>query len=405
MKKKHSNYSLYKRAGTWYVRAWDELAGEYTTGKSTGETNRDKAAEKAGEMMKSGAIKKRTEDPFFLDHLREYWETRRDVSTAYQRETLRAIEKRIAPFKEFQGLRLSQIKPGHVHRFIDELKKNGVTVRPINRIIQSIKTYLSWAYTRDHLTRDIAGKIEKEKEPKNPRGFLEPEEIIKLAGLPWPDLRVKAAVALGLFAGLRRGEIFALQWGDIDFEKNTIDVKRNFVGEYDAEGNPIFKKPKTDSGRRFPYLIFSELKNTLLDLYRETPFKKSRDLVLVNVWTTRKYTGAAPREYRPMNEITIRRDFSRMLEKIGITAEDQRLRKLVFHGLRHSFASLMSTVATVSAVMPLTGHKQVSTFQGYAHGIDAAAVAALEAANRALDPFRGLDNQGGTTENGAGGVH
>lgn len=389
MKKRHKQFSFYRRGDIWYVRLWDGIAGNYTAGKSTGETDRDRAAIKAAEMVKTGEIKKREDDPVFIDHLREYWETRKkDVSTSYHRETVRAIENRIAPFKEFQGLRLSQLKPGHVHRFIDHMKAEGVTVRPINRIVQFIKTYLSWAYKRDYVTRDIAGKIEKEKEPKNPRGFLEPGEIIKLAAVDWPDLRIKAAVALGLFAGLRRGEILALQWGDIDFEKNTIDVKRNFVGEFDADGNPVFKKPKTDSGRRFPYLVFPELKRALMDLYRETPFKETGDLVLVNVWSTRHFTGTTAREYRPMSEITIRRDFGRMLEKIDISPETQRRRRLVFHGLRHSFSSLMSTVATVSAVMPLTGHKQVSTFQGYAHSIDAAAVAALEAANRALDQYR-----------------
>ena len=381
-------FSLYRRGGIWYVRLWDKAAGTYTGGKSTGEADHDKAIVKADRMIKAGQIKKKENDPFITDHLKEYWKNRKnEISASYYVTTLRAIDNRIVPFKDFQKLRLSQLKPAHIHRLVDHLKATGVTVRPINLIIQTIKLYLRWAYKRDYILSDIAGKIENQKEPKSTRGFLTPEEIMRLATLPWPDIRIKAAVALGLFAGLRRGEILALRWQDIDFEKNTIEVRRNFVGEYDDKGNPIFKTPKTDSGRKFPYLVFPELKNTLLALLKETPYPNPGDLILINIWRSEKYNEV--REYRPMDKVTIRRNFPRMLEKIGISAAEQRQRKLVFHGLRHSFASLMSTVATVSAVMPLTGHRQISTFQGYAHSIDAAAVAALEAANRALEQYRG----------------
>lgn len=388
--KKRKPFSLYQRKnGVWFVRVWDEAARSYTSGRSTGETDRDAAAVRASEMLKAGQLKKREHDPVFIDHLREYWQSReRDLSAAYYRETINAIENRVATFKDLQRIRLSHIKPAHIHRFIDHLKKQGVSVRPINRVIQFLKTYLSWAYSRDYITADIAGKIQKEKEPRSTRGFLTPDEIIKLSNITWPDLRIKTAVALGLFAGLRRGEVLALQWGDIDFKNNTIDIKRNFVGEFDADGNAIFKEPKTGSDRKFPYLIFPELKNTLLDLFKETPFKSPNDLVLCNVWHSQKYNGQEARPYRPMNEISIRRDYGRMLEMIGISAEDRKRRKLVYHGLRHSFASLVAMVAPINSAMPLTGHRRVSTFEGYAHSIDDAAIGALNAANSILNQFR-----------------
>ncbi len=72
--------------------------------------------------------------------------------------------------------------PARIHRFIDYLKAEGVTVRPVNRIVQFIKTYLSWAYKRDYILSDILSRIIKEKEPKSKRGFLIPDEIIIPAG-------------------------------------------------------------------------------------------------------------------------------------------------------------------------------------------------------------------------------
>ena len=52
--KKRKPFSLYKRGEIWYVRMWDNKAGSYTPGKSTGETDRDVAAVRAAEMIKSG---------------------------------------------------------------------------------------------------------------------------------------------------------------------------------------------------------------------------------------------------------------------------------------------------------------------------------------------------------------
>ena len=89
-----------------------------------------------------------------------------------------------------------------------------------------------------------------------------------------------------------------------------------------------------------------------------------------------------------MSDTAIKRDFSRMLESIGISREDQRERRLVYHGLRHTFVSYMSLYAGESVVMALSGHGSLRMLENYSHPIEAATVAALEAANRALDEFR-----------------
>jgi hypothetical protein len=57
--KRKKPFSLYRRGDIWYVRLWDEATGTYTGGKSTGETDRDKAAVKAADMIKAGQIVKK----------------------------------------------------------------------------------------------------------------------------------------------------------------------------------------------------------------------------------------------------------------------------------------------------------------------------------------------------------
>jgi len=267
-------------------------------------------------------------------------------------------------------------------------KQKKYTPRTINRILQLVKTYLNYAYKRDYVNIELAGKIERVKEKKVVRGHLEPDEFMKLVNLDWSDKRIKAAVLLAIFASMRKGEVRALQWGDIDFNKNTISIKRNFVDEYDAAGNPVFKEPKTGSARKGSYLIFSDLKNCLLELYSETPFKKPDDLVLVNIWKTNAQNQNHLKQYTPMSDTAIKRDFSRMIEAIGIDIKSQKERKLVYHGLRHTFVSYMSLFAGDSVVMSLSGHESLRMLENYSHPIESAALSALETANKALDKYR-----------------
>ena len=409
-------YNLYIRNGIFYVRLWDTEAGKYGPAKSTKikcpnkiteeSTKEEKAAynaaleaaeEKAEKMFKKGKLKANSDNPYFKDALLTYWKNRDDLATKYKTESIRYINNAVSPF--FQGkhnVRLTDLTPALFHKFMDylkseidpETKQKKYSPRTINRILQLVKTYLNYAYKRDYINLELAGKIEKVKEKKVVRGHLEPVEFMRLVSLDWNDKRIKVAVMLAIFASMRKGEVRALQWGDIDFNNNTISIKRNFVDEYDTAGNPIFKEPKTESARKGRYLIFSDLKNCLLELYNETPFNKPDDLVLVNVWKTNRKNANTLKQYTPMSDTAIKRDFSRMLESIGISREDQRERRLVYHGLRHTFVSYMSLYAGESVVMALSGHGSLRMLENYSHPIEAATVAALEAANRALDEFR-----------------
>src|SRR6185295_13681774 len=83
-----------------------------------------------------------------------------------------------------------------------------------------------------------------------------PEEAqVLLAALPDRD---RAIWATALYAGLRRGELMALRWADVDFEKNLIHVER----AYDEKGR-VHIEPKSRAGRRTIPLIVA-LRDELL---------------------------------------------------------------------------------------------------------------------------------------------
>lgn len=401
-------YNLYERNGIFYVRLWDREAGKYGPALSTKKSNKEEAKTAADSMVKKGKLKANADNPYFKDALLTYWNNRDDLATKYKTESIRYINNAVFPFfQKKHNVRLTDLSPALFHKFMDYLKSETdpetnlkkYSPRTINRILQLVKTYLNHAYKRDYINLELAGKIEKVKEKKVVRGHLEPVEFMKLVNLDWNDKRIKVSVMLAIFASMRKGEVRAIQWGDIDFNNNTISIRRNFVDEFDTAGNPIFKEPKTGSARKGRYLVFTELKNCLLELYNETPFKKPDDLILVNVWKTNRKNASTLKQYTPMSDTAIKRDFSRMLEAIGISKEQQKERKLVYHGLRHTFVSYMSLFAGDSVVMSLSGHESLRMLENYSHPIEAAALSALEAANQALNEFRknpaGIDEKPG----------
>ena len=67
---------------------------------------------------------------------------------------------------------------------------------------------------------------------------------------------------IALMTGMRRGEILALQWKDVDFEKNMIHVTKSIAYEGNA---PVVKNTKTKSGQRVVPLL-NELKDYFLTI-------------------------------------------------------------------------------------------------------------------------------------------
>ena len=68
------------------------------------------------------------------------------------------------------------------------------------------------------------------KDPKKPIKILDDKSAKKFAEGLWQeeDIRIKTALLILLFTGLRRGELCGLEWQDIDFENGELRVCRAY---------------------------------------------------------------------------------------------------------------------------------------------------------------------------------
>ena len=167
---------------------------------------------------------------------------------------------------------------------------------------------------------------------KQPRtaASVSDEQIIKSS----PDKWIFPYIAL--YTGMRRGEILALQWKDLDFENNIIHVTK---AVYNDGERPGLKEPKTQAGKRLVPLL-APLRSVLLKKYADV--RDDTDYIVSpdgkHLITKKQFSTA----------------FQRYRQETGITC--------TAHQLRHSFATIAFECGVpVKSVQEILGHAQIST--------------------------------------------
>ncbi len=116
----------------------------------------------------------------------------------------------------------------------------------------TVRAILSMA-KKNRLVTDnyaTADYIDYPKKPKRKIVCMDDEQakLYYQTLMTFPDLKIKTATLLFLLTGFRRGEVAGLEWGDIDFEKNTISISRS-ITTVKRHGS-VEKEPKTEGSIR-----------------------------------------------------------------------------------------------------------------------------------------------------------
>lgn len=189
-------------------------------------------------------------------------------------------------------------------------------------------------------------------------------------------LKYQAFFKLALYGGFRAGEILGLQWDDIDFRLNIVQIKR--TAHYSKALGHYCTTPKTKTSCRILKLP-EHVIDTLQKLQVEQRNLYEFGGVLWNE-QTRVFTSDT---FVPMNSSTFSNWYKR-------TAEKNDLPLVSLHSFRHLNASLLiNSGADVVTVSSALGHsKTTTTLTVYAHAFQKARAEALEAVANVLDNRR-----------------
>lgn len=161
-------------------------------------------------------------------------------------------------------------------------------------------------------------------------------------------------ILLCVTAGLRRGELLALRWDNIDFKNNTLQVRSNMVrGEEDF----IIKSPKTEAGVRD-----IRLGEEVMAVLREERKRYLEDALMKGIGFQNLNFVIRQKDGSPIRPDSMSQKWRRFLE-------DNRLPSIRFHDLRHSNATaLIQAGVNPRVVQQRLGHSDVNiTLNTYTH--------------------------------------
>lgn len=193
-----------------------------------------------------------------------------------------------------------------------------------------------------------------------------------LMALQKEPITYKTMIMLLIYTGIRRGELFGLEWKDIDFENGYLEIVR--TSQYIGNKTLITKEPKTKSSRRMMKLSNDIIK--ILNSYRvwqiEQRFKIGSE------WhdTDRLFTQW---NGLPMYPDSLTKWFNKFLKR-------HNLRQVTLHSLRHTNATLMIAEGTdIRTVASRLGHSNTSTTLNiYTHALKSKDTQAAEVLNDIL---------------------
>jgi integrase len=247
----------------------------------------------------------------------------------------------------FSGRRIREITPEHIEAFRHKLVEQGTGRRTINKCLMLLSATFRHALRHRWVNYNPASLVRKLRDAPTKhddveQSILTPPELRKL--FEAADSRYRTLIMAAALTGLRQGELLGLQWGDVDWNTKQVYVRRSY-----SSLTRRFYEPKTKYSRRrvdIPDALLSELKK-----WRLACPKGEQDLVFPN-------SDGTPEDSSNM----LRRGFFPALRRTG-------LRRINFHALRHTYASLLiANKEEPKRMQTLLGHSSIKiTFDIYGH--------------------------------------
>ena len=366
--KNRKPFTLYKKetqtGPVWYVRFWDETTRRYAVTRSTGipvegkKQRRYEAEQAAREMLPNIQFTPMAPEKSFIQYISDFWlpdsvyvteralVKKQPLSADYITMNHENVRRHMEPFLGFQNITLRGLAAGVIRDWMTWAASNGRTGRSVNTTLQAMRIAVRYAVAREELPKDPFRNIKNATESHREKGILSPVEVSRLIQSPVSDPHNRLAVLLGIFCGLRRGEVRGLQWGDI--KNGMINIRHNYL---ENEG---LKMPKCGNIRMVPVL---QSVQSVLDIIRDLSGNpEPNDFVLHNPIKPDK----------PFSTKYFQRALANELRAIGIQEDEQKQRNLTFNGLRHTYVTLGWLAGiTDLEIQALAGHKSGAMMERY----------------------------------------
>jgi integrase len=258
------------------------------------------------------------------------------------------IDNWIAP--RIGGIRLTKLTPAHVQSLYADMERSKASTYTRRLAHAVLRRSFKQAVKLGWIPRNPCDAIEP---PRVARADIQPldgEQVALLLSTASDD-RLEALYVLAIGSGMRLGELFALQWSDVDLDAGAVTVRHTLT---EVNGKLTVSDTKTAKSRRRIDLP-DEAVAALLS-HRRRMLAEGFPPVASNFVFVNQHGGRLRRSHFH------RQDFKPLLKKA-------KLPDIRFHDLRHTSASLMLAQGVhPKIVQERLGHSQIGiTMDTYSH--------------------------------------
>ena len=265
----------------------------------------------------------------------------------------------IIPYFETLNIKLKELTTEDIQEFYSA-QLERVSANTVIHYHAVIHRALKYAVKIKTIQSNPAVNVERPRKEKFIGSFYDKKEINTLfdiiQGHP-----LEVAIKLAAFYGLRREEIIGLKWTAIDFENNTLTIQHT-VTECNLDGKHIevaSDTAKTDSSLRTMPLVTNFREMLLAKKEKQEHYRKLCGRSYCKEYLNYIFVNEMGERWKPRY---LSDGFKRILEQNG-------LRRIRFHDLRHTCASLLlANNVPMKKIQEWLGHSEFSTTANiYAH--------------------------------------
>ncbi len=251
----------------------------------------------------------------------------------------------------FGSLQLRKLTPLHIEHALSKWRQKGardrkLSSRTLYRVFATLNTMLKQAVRWNMIWRNPCECVTAPAKGRSEIAVLDESHALALLdGLR--DTTLSAPVHLTLLTGLRRGELLGLKWGDVDFERRSLIVRRSL--EQIGAGVSAFNDTKTLRSRR-PVPLSAQAVDLLTGhrarqnaVRLQSPGYNAADMIFPDAatglpWDPGRFSEA----------------FRRAVKQLKV--------QVTFHGLRHSYATIaLRARVPMKIVSDILGHTTTAT--------------------------------------------
>ena len=226
--------TLYLRGNIWWVKIRVDGRPVYESSKSTKKSDAIKLRDKLLARKARGELSGGTADKALIAELLDDV-LKSDIKPSTRYVWGKVIEKNIRPF--FGNLKAQRLTTDHMDRYREKRKGEGRSDSTVNRELSILRTSFHNARKRTPPKVLSVPYFPIVAETNIRKGFLSDEQYDRLRG-ELPE-ELKALFVTAWITGLRRGEITAIQWPQVDFEAGLITLEKGETKNDEPRSVPI----------------------------------------------------------------------------------------------------------------------------------------------------------------------